>query len=121
MITREDISPGYQVVQSNHSIVDFIFKFPSLSQHWKETSNSIISLSVPTLNELEKLSQKLKSLGYFVSEFNEPDIGDELTAITVYGTPEVRKKLNYLPLALKKFTQKCEGSTLLTNKSNVLN
>ena len=102
VITREDISPGYQVVQSTHSIADFIFEHPVQASEWKKQSNSIITLSVKTLNDLENLSKKLIKKGYYVTEFLEPDIGDELTSICAYGTSEVRRQLSHLPLTLKK-------------------
>jgi hypothetical protein len=35
-----------------------------------------------------------------VSLFFEPDI-DGYTSMAVYGTPQIRKKLSYLPLSLK--------------------
>lgn len=46
---------------------------------------------------------KLRTKGFVVTEFLEPDIDNELTSICIYGTKEVRKKLSYLPLTLKKF------------------
>jgi hypothetical protein len=104
VVTREDIVPGYQVVQSTHSIADFIFEHPQLAQQWKTQSNSIITLSVKTLSDLEKLSKKLRSKGFAITDFYEPDIDDELTSFCVYGTPEVRKMLSYLPLTLKKLS-----------------
>lgn len=118
MITRENISPGYQVVQSNHSIADFIFEHPVLAQQWKKESNSIINLSVPTEQELAGLSKQLKSKGYYVSEFYEPDIDNQLTAICVYATSVVRKELSHLPLTLKKFSQSksLNGEAISKNK-----
>lgn len=102
VITHKELSAGYQVVQSTHSIADFIFEHPEQAKQWKEESNSIITLACPNLESLEKLSNKLKKKGYFVTEFFEPDIDNELTSICVFGTPEVRKKLSYLPLTLKE-------------------
>jgi len=103
VITRENISPGYQLTQSIHSIVEFIFEHPVLAQQWKKESNAIISLSVPTEDVLVGLFKQLKSKGYYVSEFYEPDINNQLTAICVYATPEVRKELYHLPLTLKNY------------------
>ena len=104
VVTREDISPGYQVVQSTHSIADFIFEHYAEAKEWKTQSNSIITLSVKTLSDLEKLSNKLARKGSIMTNFLEPDINNELTSFCVYGTPEVRKMLSYLPLTLKKLS-----------------
>lgn len=102
VITREDITPAYQTVQNCHSLADFIFEHPVQASEWKKQSNSIITLSVKTLNDLKNLSKKLIKKGYYVTEFLEPDIDNELTSICVYGTSEVRRQLSHLPLTLKK-------------------
>ena len=98
-ITRRDISEGYQVCQSLHSLADFAFEFPEDFKKWKLESNSIISLSIKNEYELKDLYQKLKDISPSVIFF-EPDI-DQHTSICVYGTPEVRKMLAKFPLALK--------------------
>ena len=99
IITREDISPGYQAVQSTHSIADFAFEFPETFAKWKLESNSIICLGVKNEFELKKLYEKFKELTPSVI-FYEPDV-DEMTSLCLYGTPEIRKKLRSLPLLLK--------------------
>lgn len=99
VITRSDISEGYQVVQSTHSIADFAFDFPKTFSQWKKESNSIICLSVKNEFELQKLYHKYKELTDAVIFF-EPDI-DQFTSVCLYGTPQVRKSLSHLPLSLK--------------------
>ncbi|MEA3295877.1 MAG: hypothetical protein U9Q27_01910 [Patescibacteria group bacterium] len=44
--------------------------------------------------------EKLKWRGADVVQFTEPDIGDQVTSICFYGTPELRKITNKLKLAL---------------------
>lgn len=102
VITHKELSKGYQCVQSCHSIADFLFEHPVQAKQWKEESNSIITLACPNLESLEKISKKLKKKGYFVTEFFEPDIDNQLTSICVFGIPIVRKQLSYLPLTLKE-------------------
>lgn len=99
VITRADITPGYQAVQSTHSIADFAFEYPKEFKDWKSDSNSIICLSVKNEFELNKLYEKFKGLTPSVI-FYEPDV-DEMTSICLYGTPDIRKKLRHLPLLLK--------------------
>jgi hypothetical protein len=55
---------------------------------------------------LTDLYNRLKKLTPYVTAFYEPDIQDQMTAIAVYGTPEIRKTLSNLPLALKQFNPK---------------
>lgn len=101
-ITRQDITPGYQVVQTAHAIADFIHEHPAISKQWKEESNSIITLSTKDEESLSIYLNRLKELTPYVTAFYEPDVQDQLTAIAVYGTPEIRKVLSNLPLALKQ-------------------
>ena len=107
VITRSDISSGYQVVQSTHSIADFAFEFSEIFSKWKSESNSIICLSVKNEFELQKLYHKYKELTESVIFF-EPDV-DEFTSVCLYGAPKIRKSLSNLPLALKNKTNKNEN------------
>ena len=100
VISREDIAPGYSVVQSAHAIADFAYEHPQTFNEWKKDSNSIICLSVKNEEELLKLFEKLAKKTPS-SSFYEPDV-NAFTAICVYGTPEIRKSLSHLPLVLNK-------------------
>ena len=74
-------------------------KKPVFTEKWKEESNSIICLAVKSEFELEKLHHKLKDLTPSVI-FYEPDV-DQMTSICLYGSPQIRKRLQNLPLLLK--------------------
>lgn len=99
VITRADLTPGYQAVQSTHSIADFAHEFPEEFKQWKDDSNSIICLSAKSQEHLLKLYEKYKELTPAVI-FYEPDV-DEHTSICLYGSPAIRKKLSHLSLLLK--------------------
>lgn len=99
VITRSDITPGYQAVQSTHSVADFAAEYPENFKKWKSETNSIICLGVLNETELLKLYNKFKDKTQSVIFF-EPDV-NEYTSLCIYGTPEIRKKLNNLPLLLK--------------------
>ena len=86
--------------QSLHSIADFAYEHPEAFKEWKETSNSVICLSVPSEEKLLSLYLKLSGKTP-ATRFFEPDI-NQWTSICLYGTPEIRKSLSHLPLALKK-------------------
>lgn len=102
VITRQDINPGYQCVQSSHAIADFSYEYPDIFNKWKEESNSIICLSAKSEKNLLKLFEKFSQLTPGV-KFFEPDV-NEWTSICLYGTPQIRKSLSYLPLTLKKLS-----------------
>lgn len=95
-ITRSDISDGYKVVQSAHAVADFAYEFPQTFKNWKEDTNSIICLAVKSEEDLLKLFDKLNTITQAVLFF-EPDVNQH-TSMCIYGTPEIRKKLNSLPL-----------------------
>ena len=107
VITREDISDGYKAVQSRHSNSDFAYEFPDTFRKWKEESNSIICLSVKNELELKKLHHKFQNITDCVLFF-EPDI-NETTSLCLYGTPDVRRILQKLPLLLKNKKQNYEN------------
>lgn len=100
VITRSDISEGYQVVQSAHAIAEFAYEHPETFLKWKKDTNSIICLSVKDEEYLLKLYEKFSNKTPS-SSFYEPDV-DAFTAICVYGTSEIRKSLSHLPLVLNK-------------------
>lgn len=84
---------------SSHAIADFAHEFPETFRKWKSESNSIICLSVKDEFELQKLYFKYKNLTETVI-FYEPDV-NQYTSICLYGTPEIRKKLQNLHLLEK--------------------
>jgi len=88
-------------VQTGHSIAEFAHQFPNQFNDWKRDSNYLISLSIDNEEKLERLYYKLLDNGADIVGFTEPDIGDQLTAICYYGTPEMRKHTDKLDLALK--------------------
>lgn len=102
MITRQDINPGYQCVQSTHSVADFAFEHPDIFKQWKKESNSIICLAAKSEEHLLKLYEKYSRITPCV-KFFEPDV-NEYTSICLYATPAIRKTLASLPLTLKNQT-----------------
>jgi hypothetical protein len=74
-----------------------------LSQKWHEISKYLALVSVKNESELEKLISKCNLLDIKYSEFREPDIGSQITAIAVEPSERGRKLLSNLPLTLKDF------------------
>ncbi len=102
VITRQDINPGYQCVQSTHSIADFASEFPETFKNWKSESNSIICLSAKSEQHLLKLFEKYSQITPTV-KFFEPDV-NQWTSICLYATPQIRKSLSHLSLTLKNLS-----------------
>ncbi len=111
-ILASDLSIGQSVAQTSHGMAEFSFQYPDLFQSWKNESNSVVILEH---SDLFKLKQIFLKKNFIFSEFIEPDLDDKLTCLTIYGTPEVRKYLSYLPLFGKSLTKNFEN---LKNKED---
>lgn len=117
IITRSDLTQGYQSQQSTHSVADFAHEFPQSFNEWKTTSNSIICLQVNNETELDTLYNKLSKLTS-VTKFYEPDLNDELTSICLYANKDIRKKVSYLPLLGKPKKSVIDKETTKSNMGN---
>ena len=100
-VTREDLHPSHQLVQSGHALGRFAFHYPNHFNDWIQDSEYLVSLSIDNEEKLQRLFYKLQDNGADVVAFTESDINDQLTAICYYGTPEMKKITNKLDLALK--------------------
>ena len=100
VIVRADLLPGLQLAQSGHAIVAFQHSYSAEYEEWHRTSNNLVVLAAKNKEELAKLAYDLTCKGVNVACFSEPDLGDELTAISV--GPAGHRYLSTLPLALKQ-------------------
>lgn len=101
MITRADLDPGYQAVQSLHAGIQFAMEHTEIHKEWFEQSNYLGLLSVANELELTKLIDKAKSQGIALSIFREPDIDDQITAIALAPSIQSKKLCSNLKLALR--------------------
>ena len=92
-----------QIAQSCHSVADFAYHKPYEFKNWRENSNYKICLNSKDEKSLIKLYDKLINKGAEVIAFHEPDLGNEMTAITLLGDPQFKKYTKYLPLAGKEY------------------
>ena len=103
VITRRDLSPGYQAVQASHAAVDFQHQHPQIAKDWNKNSNYLIILSVENEEQLKKLIWKFQKSNLCHTVFREPDIDNQITAICVEPSEKTRKLTAHLPLALTEF------------------
>lgn len=101
IITRADISLGYQGVQSIHAAIQFAMEHPETNKDWFTNSNYLGFLSVANEYELHQLIEKALLYGIKISIFREPDIGDQITAIALAPGSKSKKLCSNLPLALR--------------------
>jgi len=100
VVTRRDMSPGYQAVQSIHAAQLFAVEFPTLNREWQEQSNYLGFLSVKNEGVLKNLAAKAMRQGLAVAVFCEPDVHWKVTAIAIEAGSKSRKLCKKLPLAL---------------------
>lgn len=103
IISRRDISPGYQAVQGMHALRQFVKDHPDIDQEWFEKSNYLGFLSVQDEHELVKLAESALALGIKFSVFREPDIDDQITAIALEPGNPSKKLCSKLQLGLKEY------------------
>lgn len=101
LVTRCDLTPGYQAVQSCHAIRQFTAEHKEVDLKWFTFSNYLALLAANNLKELEDLVEKAIDQGIRVSAFHEPDLGGKITAIALEPGERTRKLCEHLPLALK--------------------
>lgn len=101
LITRKDISPGYQAVQACHAMRQFTEEHPEIDKAWFKASNYLCLLSVNNEDELYSLVCKAKGLDIKVSVFREPDIDNEITAIAIAPGEKTKELCSKLKLALR--------------------
>ena len=114
IITRRDLHPGYQAVQSAHAGIDFQHEYPEIAKQWNKQSNYLIILSVENEEQLLLFLEKCKWYNLKTTIFKEPDIGNEVTAIAVEPGSRTKKLTSRLPLAFKEINY--EKNTLQTSQ-----
>jgi peptidyl-tRNA hydrolase len=102
LITRQDISPGYQAVQSCHAIRQFSEEHPDVDKLWYEKSNTLALLSVEDEHKLIELIVLAKDKGIRWSAFSEPDLDGAITAIALEPSRETSVLCSRLSLALRE-------------------
>lgn len=101
LITRRDISPGYQGVQACHAMRQFTADHPERDIEWFKSSNYLAFLSVQNEIELMRLLVAASDHGVRTSAFREPDVGGAITAIALEPHPKTIELCKNLQLALR--------------------
>jgi len=97
--------PGSQSCQATHAIVKFIFEHPEIATEWYNTSEYLVKLSVNNQEELLELAEKLRWKEILFSEFHEPDLDNELTAIALEPSERARRVVSSMPLLLEEYNK----------------
>ena len=81
----------YSAVQAGHALAEYMLKYP---EDW--SNQTLVYLGVDDEIDLEIWVNRLREAGHRVVEFREPDIGDQLTAISVMGADRLLRRLPLL-------------------------
>lgn len=99
VVTREDIPTGAQAVQACHAAIEFNQTFPDISRQWFETSNYLVMLAVRNEEYLQRLIFRAKDLGIKHTEFREPDMDNQITAVAFEPTEKSKRLCRDIKLA----------------------
>lgn len=102
MITRQDLTPGFQACQAAHAAFTFSVEYPDIVSKWHTDSNFLVVLAAQDEESLTALLAEAVRRQIRCIEFIEPDLNDELTAIVLEPTDEARRLCANLPLALRE-------------------
>ena len=108
LVTHSNLSAGYQTAQVAHAIADFLQTNPSIANKWRSVSNSIIVLETEDSQSLSELQEKALKCNIITTEFREPDLSDEITAVAFAPSESTRKLLSNLPCVGKKLKNQAE-------------
>lgn len=98
-MVRADILPGYQVAQSSHATVEFLFDHFLIAKKWHEESDYIVVLNIDNEDGLLKLISQAKDKNINHSTYREPDLDNQYTAAAFEPGPNSKKLCRGLKLA----------------------
>jgi peptidyl-tRNA hydrolase len=98
IVVRDDLDAGAQIAQACHALRLFHEEHPEVDASWYSSSNTLVVLSVEDEYALLTLSVEAARKGLRFSIFQEPDLGDQSTAMVL--EPRGKRICRGLPLAL---------------------
>jgi peptidyl-tRNA hydrolase len=102
LITRRDLTPGFQACQAAHAALAFSVKHPEITKVWHTESNFLVILTVEDEDALSDLRDTARQRGITHIAFTEPDLDDEFTALALEPSLDAEKLVANLPLALRE-------------------
>jgi len=92
VLIRNDLKPSYQAVQAGHAVAQWMLD--NKDQKWN--NQTLVYLQVPDMDHLEVWASKLNSKAISFSQFNEPDINNQVTALACYTDKGIFDKLKLM-------------------------
>ena len=92
LIVRRDLTPSQTAVQAGHAVAEYLLH--SRFSRWQ--NETLIYLGVKGLKQLEFLKYKFDCNEIEYTEFREPDLNNEVTAIATDIHNQYVERLNLL-------------------------
>ncbi len=92
VIVRKDLTPSQTAVQAGHAVAEYLLH--SRLSRWQ--NQTLIYLGVKGLRQLDKLKYKFEQNNIEYTEFCEPDMNNETTAIATDIHNQFVERLNLL-------------------------
>jgi len=89
---RKDISTSQRAVQAGHAVAEYLVNNSSLC--WQ--NETLVYLGVKSLKDLQNVIKKLEFNDVKYTEWKEPDLNNEITAIASDCESPIFRKLNLL-------------------------
>lgn len=90
------------MAQAVHAAFQFSISWPSVTMPWFANSNFLVIVSVPDEAALAALAESAWLLGIRRGITREPDLGNEMTAVSLAPGDAARRLCANLPLALRE-------------------
>lgn len=92
VIVRSDLGNSYKMVQGTHALAKYSLEHESLFKEWN--NNFLIFLEVKNIFKLFNIMNKLNYLNIAYSYFEEPDLNNEITSLSIYCEENIFKNIN---------------------------
>jgi len=92
-LIRSDLTHSYRACQAGHAIAQYFLDY---GKHEVWDNGTMIYLKIKNEAQLKKWKEKLQNVGLNFSEFIEPDLGNQLTAISCIDKGDIFQKLSLL-------------------------
>lgn len=98
VVTRRDLSPGTQAVQSCRVLWQFSYEHPDVGHSWFVENNTLDICTVADESELTRLLKMAHTKKIRCATFSDATCGNALMALAFEETTKTRKLLGRLPL-----------------------
>jgi len=92
VIVRRDLEPSQQAVQGGHAVAEYLLSYPNTE--WR--NGTLVYLGVSDKEDIDKWQFRLDLEDVPYSIFREPDMNNEITAISSVYDESFFKKLQLL-------------------------